>query len=600
MLTLRAHCLALILLFAAPAAAIEVQFASDEQPQLQEQPEIITFSPKLLPLWLEAMRRPELDLKRQAADAISKAYTQGMRDVDAAVPVLVEQLQAENQRPVVLLAAAHALIAIDARSAAPLLRELAQTHGLDMAQLVEPALARWQYRPIREIWLARLSEPTPHALRILAIDCLAVVEQPQAREPLRRLALDPAAPADVRLHAARALGQIQQEKLLNYAETLTQDLRPERLVDRLVGASLLAQHRGSDVEQVLLKIAIDPQPAVAAIALERLLQLDPKLVQPINERLVRSPDSKIRRLATQLLLGQHSAEAVAKLGDLLDDPHPAIRAGAREALLELAQDAQLDPAVRQAGMKVLETDERIHGVEQALILLGALDHKPAAPRALELLRARPPQVFITAGWTLRQLAVPETAAPMLERVKQQTQASLDRGAKKESIDATEFNNLCDQLHHLIEALGAIEYEPAEPLLRQYLPKPKLITNPLDIPQTTTREAGLRAGAIWSLGRLYAGEAEPELVKIFIERLSDDNLSDPEAGVVRQEAAEALARMEAADAAPVLRKFVKSDETPTDLGQTCAWALAQLTGEPIAEVKPRRVQQFGWFLEPLDP
>ena len=44
---------------------------------------------------------------------------------------------------------------------------------------------------------------------------------------------------------------------------------------------------------------------------------------------------------------------------------------------------------------------RWRALEQATILLAVLDHKPAAPRLVDLLRFERPEVFVAAAWGLR-------------------------------------------------------------------------------------------------------------------------------------------------------------------------------------------------------
>ena len=106
---------------------------------------------------------------------------------------------------------------------------------------------------------------------------------------------------------------------------------------------------------------------------------------------------------------------------LLDDPHPAVRGSVREALYALAQRPDLGDSIRQVATQVLAGD-RWRGLEQAALLLAALDHKPAAPRLVELLEFGRPEVGVAAGWGLKKLAVPETLPAMLDKATRQTAA----------------------------------------------------------------------------------------------------------------------------------------------------------------------------------
>src|SRR6516165_3659218 len=106
-------------LAAARASAVELDFARHRDPPLNlgKTAPILRFSPRLLPLWLEALARPESDLKRQAADAIAKAHRLGMPGLAEAVPPLLKELEASDAPLVVRLAVARTLVALDARQA---------------------------------------------------------------------------------------------------------------------------------------------------------------------------------------------------------------------------------------------------------------------------------------------------------------------------------------------------------------------------------------------------------------------------------------------------------------------------------------------------
>jgi hypothetical protein len=49
------------------------------------------------------------------------------------------------------------LIALDVREAAPGPSQQAQAGSIELREIVEPALARWNYRPARVVWLDHLS-----------------------------------------------------------------------------------------------------------------------------------------------------------------------------------------------------------------------------------------------------------------------------------------------------------------------------------------------------------------------------------------------------------------------------------------------------------
>ena len=209
------------------------------------------------------------------------------------------------------------------------------------------------------VWLDRLDQDGVDPVRLaLAIDGLSVVKESQAVNSLRRLARDQIKPSEIRLKSALALGRIQREDLESTASDLMSPLSvasgtagssaTPSLLNRLVSARLLRYHSGDKAVEQLMQLAVDPQGAVASIALERLLEIDPSLVQPINEQIVHSPDASVRWLAGQALTGQATVEAVVLLGGLLDDPIPDIRIQTADQMVVLDADSRLTSTVRSS------------------------------------------------------------------------------------------------------------------------------------------------------------------------------------------------------------------------------------------------------------
>jgi len=561
------------------AGDVEVDLARYQDPKTELPSTVTVFSPKLKPLWLQALRGPEVDVRRQAAQTIALAHERGMPDLaDTAAP-LEQTLDASDEHPVVMRAAAQALIALDARQAAPRLLEHAMRDGLEMAQLVEPALARWDYRPIRKVWLERLSAPeTPRRMLVLAIRGLCAVGETKAEPRLGELAFARDVPSDVRLEAARALGELRTEGLERDARRLAADKSAPAVVDRLVAASLVRRHQGEAAEALLVEMAVDGEPSVAAIALRRLLEIDPLLVVPIAGRTVASDDANVRRLGAESLVAWGTPEAVEQLGPMLDDPHPDVRKYVRRSLLDMATDEPLTEPVVRAAVEMLSTD-RWRGLEQATLALVALDHKPAADRLVELLEFERPEVFVTAAWGLRRLAVPSTLDAMFDKARRETEKTKTRGGAEYVVER--------QISQLFEAFGQMDYAQSEPLLREHVPKKV----PFGVQS--------RAAAIWALGHLHAGKPEPGLAKLLLGRLSDLDPMFPEHEEVRQTSAVSLGRMHVEDSLPTLRRFLRDESVDSPVGYACAWAIHQITGEPIPEPPIQEVPRLGWFLEPID-
>ena len=124
-------------------------------PSLQLPPVEYRFPQGLLPLWLAALESPEGDLKQQAQRTLAWAQARGLPGIEAAVGPLTKNL-VEDRRLIVRLTAAQALVVLDAQASAQALFDRSQADGLDMAQVVEPALGRWRFPPLIEVWRRRL------------------------------------------------------------------------------------------------------------------------------------------------------------------------------------------------------------------------------------------------------------------------------------------------------------------------------------------------------------------------------------------------------------------------------------------------------------
>jgi HEAT repeat protein len=406
---------------------------------------------------------------------------------------------------------------------------------------------------------------------------LQTVKEPAAAPRLRELALKSRGSSDLRLAAAEACGAIQTQGLEQDARTLIGNERSGSIVDRMLAARLLGSHRGPEAETLLLDLAADPEPAVAALAWTRLLAIDPALVRPLMDQALADRDANIRLLAEQALAAQPTAEHIARLGVMLDDPHPENRRAVRNLLLKLADDQQFSAAVGEAAMQALAT-EKWRALEQAALVVTALDHRPAAPRLVELLEFERPEVYVTAAFALRKLAMPETLGPALDKAQRQSEVFLAPGHPHMAVD--------EQVSQLFQMFGQMKYAPAEPLLRKYVPKSLEYGN------------GSRGSAVWALGHLHAGRSDSDLVSPLIERLSDTGSIPSESPYVRQMSALSLGRMQARAALPVLLRYYAMESNYTPLGWACQWAI-QVQGEQPPPPKWRDNPQIGWFLTPLE-
>jgi HEAT repeat protein len=482
------------------------------------------------------------------------------------------------------LTIASALIELDAAEAAAELAAMVDAGGDRESLVVEPALARWKHPPYRDVWLARLATPQETSRRrlLLAIDCVRVIGESAAESPLRTLALDRNQTADVRLPAADTLGVLHTGDLLDDARRLAAETSPRGLIDRLVAVHMLGADRSEPVQQLLVQLAVDPQSAVAAVALDKLLAVDPLLVQPLVPVLLSRPEGELRQRAARSLFERPTAEHVVTLAKLLDDPHFDVRTAARKSLQELAARPELRDAVL-AQVSAMLRMPGWRGQEQAAQLAGHLDQKPEAVRLLELLESERDEVSITAAWALSRLAVPETLSPMLAFAERSAGVSSDPAAAPTVI--TPGHVQC--LPHLFQAFGLMKHAPAEPLLTQFVPRRYDVS-----PKT-------RSAAIWALGHLHAGDPQPELARMLAERVADEgDIPVLEPLEVRFHAAVSLGRMKVADAIEVLRNVYQAKDPRSPVCSGCEWAIEQITGNELPDPEPRQLVPMAPFLQPL--
>jgi HEAT repeat protein len=540
------------------------------------------FPEKAIPLWLKALERPEVDLQCRAADTIALAHRRGVAGLEATVAPLRAALDRGGQHARVCLAVAKALVELDTRDAAPSFLEQAKSGTAEFRDVVEPALARWDYRPARALWLERLRDPaTPLRSLVLAIRGLAQVHEEQAVDRLRELALQGDETARVvRLEAASAAGMLRTTGLEKDAETLATQTSSAGIVTRLAAVFLVRFHRSPEAVRLLQRLANDAEPAVAARALEALVAQDAALVVPLIDRVIASPDANVRLLGVETLHLQPTEKHIRLLADRLDDANPGVREKARHALRELAEKKDLHPRILDEGTRMLQT-QNWRALEQAAILLTQLDHKPAAQRLVELLPFDRGEVCVAAAWGLRKLAVKET----LPGVVRYLSADLDGRHARKNVPLDMLDHEFSQLNQF---LGLQKYMPADALLRRFIPR-------------SMGKPGLesRAAAVWALGLLHEGKNDEALAGAIEERLNDTHSYPPEDVRVRRMSAITLGRMQAKHTEPSLRKYFHEREVTLDIaGNACGWAIGHWTGESLPLPKTIQKGQRDWFLLPL--
>lgn len=285
----------------------------------------------------------------------------------------------------------------------------------------------------------------------------------------------------------------------------------------------------------------------------------------------------MRRLVAEALVACPSADNLSLLGDLLADPNPSLREYARQSLDKLAQTADWRPEVLRQGERMLGC-ERWTALEQSAILLGTLQHLPAADRFVELLTHARPEVYVASAWGLRRLGVDRTLAPALDAARR-------RNEKRQELMSNKYGQpgLDEQLAYLFEFFGQQKHQVAEPLLRTFVAKD------LTVPRA-------RSAAIWALGYLHENQPDAELVTALEERIGDTGPPHPENGMVRRFSAVTLGRMKAVAALPTLEIYNEPAGVVSAVGYACAWSIERLTGKSIPPLRVPVKYHANFFLE----
>jgi HEAT repeat protein len=372
----------------------------------------------------------------------------------------------------------------------------------------------------------------------------------------------------------------------------------------LIAATLLVGHHGDAAESLLLELANDGEPAVAAVAVRALLESNPARLGPLVPNLATQSNADLRKLAAQALKSFPAPGSVRLLVPMLHDPHQNVRIQAREALIALASMASLREPIERQVVEALHGAAPL-GREQASVIVGALRYQPAAGRLVQLLDEASP-VGVAAAWALRRVAVPETAAPMALWALKATRMSQTVPLDQEGAAfVAHVRVVHQQLNHLIEALGVLRYRPAVDGLRAYLPVPphESLRNRSPLAYRAVWQHNLRAAAAWSLGQILTGSPHQDVVdelrKALEAEFEDTEEGSPE---VRARAAISIARIEGEKAVPLLQKYYRDEKQPLMVHGASAWALEQITRQPVPIMtrKPREIWHAGWFLEPLEP
>ena len=543
------------------------------------------YNSAILPLLEEALGTDNNDLQRDAATSITLLHQGGYLDCSSTKEALAKVLLSEGRSRLVLKDVATALVTIDAREAADVLFA-AIGRDPDLVRIIEPALARWNYRPAQDAWRQRLEMADDEASFLVHSAIRgAGLSRDQKSVPLLQEIVLHSPKATCRLAAAEALGSVSETGLEKLANQILQersdDLSPSSgsrtMLHRLMVAKLLRNHRSDEARQVLLKLAADFEGTVASVAWGALVRSAPRELRSLTQQSASAKEALVRGFVVETLVATPDSAAVEQLGLALSDRHPDVRNSAREALLSISEMPELRDDVIAAGEAALHRDQW-EGLEQSAVLLGALDYEPAADRCFELLTHPRAETAIAAAWALRKFSIPETLPRMLKFCEELDELLVAGRPCAASAPIV--------VSHLFEAMGQMVYDPAEALLRRYIPKqgPRLLTP-------------MRQSAVAALGWLKAGSEDEDLCQLFYQRLIDESpLPISELEMVRYASVVSIGRIKASSFESKLRAQYPG-VSAGQLSYSIEWALTQFTGKPLGKAA---TLSKGISLLPLKP
>ncbi len=532
-------------------------------------------------------------------------------DLSGKVTALVE-----DPRPLIRTTASQTLGALDTKAAADKLLAVVKlqapynAHQFEQIQSADGLLSRWGDKRAVSTWTARLqNKNNPLLLRRSAAVALGpvAVGDPNGVKALLPVVLDPSEPMPLRLVAADSLGQVKKEG----SEDFTAALIKQGSNGKLLAPRVLRHHGGDKALTILVALANDAQPAVQGPALQRLLEADAKRIWPTADKLLTSPDPLVRLYSVRACYKWFDRKSVDLMAKTVDDAHPDVRNEARKVLFELAKQEPLNPPIKEAmrnwiNQGVVERGKapapHWRAAEQAALLAGLLDDKPANPALLLLVdELEHPRldVKLAAVDALRRLHMPESRQPMVKLMKRlidRIEARVESSKKEKDQVAAQKNvapaNEADSRYaaETAQTLGVWYVSESDPILRRLIPKHHP-AYPI-----------ARASAIWALGWLHENKPEEKLVGLLIDRINDLNPLDPEAHEVRLQGIIALGRMKV-DADPekpaMITLRIRYEQDGLEIKAAARWARMHITGEKLEELTLEPGLVSDAFISPLD-
>ena len=112
----------------------------------------------------------------------------------------------------------------------------------------------------------------------------------------------------------------------------------------------------------------------------------------------------------------------------------------------------------------------------------------------------------------------------------------------------------------------------------------------------------RTATAWALGLLNKGNDNPNLARVFAERIADMR-GMPVGGEdarIRRMSAIALGQMKTKEGLGTLRRFYSDKEPSLNVvNNACGWAIEQITGEKVPPPPTIEFPAERWFLRPIE-
>lgn len=408
----------------------------------------------------------------------------------------------------------------------------------------------------KEAWLQRLSNPEcSHGDLMLAVEGVAACQVTEARPALEQLVRSDAIFPPTRIVASRALGTLATDGLEALAEQI---LASNRTAKEQLAASLLAKHKSPAAEQSIAKIIAGPFAPAQILAFDWYVNHRPEQAKELAGKQLEHPDSSMRLAAAKVLHGYDDTDSLRLQSQLLSDRNVTNRRTIRDHLIAKAASETLKPVVDEVLSQHL-TGEAYEGVEQAILVVVALDEKERCSQLIALLDHPRPEVHIRAAWALQEIAVdPEILAEIHKHCLIWTDKIASGFSAYKPTDVT-------RVSFLFEAIGRNAYEPAEEMLRRYVPK-----------QSQKMQPVTRTPAIWALGQIWKGRDDSGLEAALAARILDMSMVDPEDDCVKYTCALALGLMGTKSSIGALKSAPYDASHP--IGYAIRWALEQIGPE----------------------